>query len=161
MNGFSKYFSDLLKGISSLLRGMRLTSRYFFSPGEIVTEQYPENRATLKLPERSKGEVIMPHDDENQHRCTGCGICENSCPNGSIQVVTKKEVNEEGKTIRVIDKHIYHLSMCTFCGLCVKDCPSNALAFSNNFELAVFDRDKLTKTLNRPGSSLKKENKAS
>lgn len=161
MNGFSKYFSDLRKGISSLLKGMRLTSGYFFSPGEIVTEQYPENRATLKLPERSKGEVIMPHDDENQHRCTGCGICENSCPNGSIQVVTKKEVNEEGKTIRVIDKHIYHLSMCTFCGLCVKDCPSNALAFSNNFELAVFDRNKLTKTLNHPGSSLKKENKAS
>lgn len=161
MNGFTKYFSDLFKGVGSLLKGMRLTSGYFLSPGEIVTEQYPENRATLKLPERAKGEVIMPHDDENHHRCTGCGICENSCPNGSIQVITRKEVNEEGKAIRVIDKHIYHLSMCTFCGLCVKGCPSNALAFSNNFELAVFDRNKLTKVLNRPGSSLKKENKAS
>lgn len=161
MNGFKKYFSDFFKGIHSLFTGMRVTSGYFFSPSEIVTEKYPENRATLKMFERFKGEVVMPHTEDNHHRCTGCGICENSCPNGSIQVITRKELNEEGKSVRVLDKHIYHLSMCTFCGLCVKNCPSDALAFAPNFEHAVFDRNKLTKTLNLQGSSLKKENKAS
>jgi NADH-quinone oxidoreductase subunit I len=63
----------------------------------------------------------------------------------------------EGKEVRVIDKHIYHLGMCTFCGLCVKTCPSNALAFGPEFENAVFDRTKLTRILNQPDSSIKKD----
>lgn len=157
MNEFVKYFKDIYLGIGSLIRGMRVTGRYFVSPSEIVTEQYPENRATLKMHDRFKGEVIMPHDENNEHLCTGCGICELNCPNGSIEIITTKETNPEGKTVRIIDKHVYHLSMCTFCGLCVKTCPSDAIIFGQKFEHAVFDRHKLTKILNQPGSSLKKK----
>ena len=157
MNPFINYFSEIAKGIGTLLKGMQVTNGYFFRPREIITQKYPENRDTLTMFDRFKGEVTMPHDENNQHRCTGCGICENNCPNGSIQILTKKEVNAEGKAVRVIDKHIYHLSMCTFCGLCVKTCPSNALAFGQEFEHAVYDRQKLTKVLNHPGSSLKKD----
>jgi len=159
MNSIAKYFSDIFKGISSLWAGMRITGKYFFSPGEIVTQQYPENRATLKMEERFKGEVTMPHDANNEHACTGCGICEMNCPNGSIEIITDRIPNEEGKLVRVIDKHIYHLSMCTFCELCIKTCPSNALAWGQEFEHAVFDRSKLTKVLNQPGSKLRKEAK--
>jgi len=157
MNSVIKYFTDIYKGVRSLWAGMMVTGKYFVSPGEIVTEQYPENRATLKMEERFKGEVVMPHDENNQHRCTGCGICEINCPNGSIEIITERIPNEEGKMVRVIDKHIYHLSMCTFCELCIKTCPSNALAWGQNFEHAVFDRSKLTNVLNKPGSSLKKK----
>lgn len=139
---------------------MRVTSGYFFSPREIVTQKYPENRDTLKMFDRFKGVVTMPHDENNFHKCTGCGICENNCPNGSIQVLVRKDTNAEGKAVRVIDKHIYHLSMCTFCGLCVKTCPSDALAFGQEFEHAVFDRNKLTQVLNKPGSLLNKEVKS-
>lgn len=159
MNAILKYFKDIYTGVKTLWGGMRVTGKYFVSPGEIVTEQYPENRATLKMDERFKGEVIMPHDENNYHACTGCGICENSCPNGSIEILTKKVPNEAGKMVRVIDKHIYHLSMCTFCELCIKSCPSNALAWGQEFEHAVFDRSKLTKVLNQPGSSLKPKEK--
>jgi NADH-quinone oxidoreductase subunit I len=63
---------------------------------------------------------------------------------------------EDGKKKKAIDKHIYRLSMCTFCGLCVKTCPSNALAFSQEFEHAVFNRSLLVKQLNKPGSQLTK-----
>lgn len=98
----------------------------------------------------------MPHDENNQHACTGCGICEINCPNGSIQILTAKITNAEGKSVRAIDKHIYHLSMCTMCGLCIKTCPSDAIVFAPTFEHAVFDRHKLTIQLNKPGSSLKK-----
>ncbi len=157
MNSIIEYFTDIYKGVSSLWAGMRVTGRYFVSPGEIVTEQYPENRATLKMEERFKGEVVMPHDENNQHLCTGCGICELNCPNGSIEIITKKVPNEEGKMVRVIDEHIYHLSMCTFCELCIKTCPSNAIEWGQDFEHAVFDRSKLDKVLNKPGSSLKKK----
>ena len=157
MNSFFKYFSEIFHGVKSLLTGMKVTGRYFFSPGEIVTQQYPENRKTLKMYDRFKGEVIMPHNEQNEHRCTGCGICENSCPNGSIEILQDKIDMPDGKKKRIIDKHIYHLSMCTFCGLCIKTCPSDALAWGQEFEHAVFDRAKLTKILNKPGSSIIKD----
>ena len=157
MNSFFKYFADIFHAVKSLLTGMKVTGRYFFSPGEIVTQQYPENRKTLKMYDRFKGEVIMPHNEQNEHRCTGCGICENSCPNGSIEILQDKIDMPDGKKKRIIDKHIYHLSMCTFCGLCIKTCPSDALAWGQEFEHAVFDRAKLTKILNKPGSSIIKD----
>ncbi len=154
MNSFFKYFTDIFHGVKSLLAGLSVTGKYFFSPGSIVTQQYPENRKTLKMFDRFKGEIIMTHDKNNHHRCTGCGICEINCPNGSIEVISARIDGPDGKKVRVIDKHIYHLGMCTFCGLCVKNCPETALEFGQNFEHAVFDRSKLTKILNQPGSSI-------
>ncbi len=159
MRSIFRYFAGILKAISSLWAGMRVTGKYFISPGQIVTEKYPENRATLKMTDGFKGEVIMPHDENNYHLCTGCGICETNCPNGSIEIITKKETDENGKSKKVIDKHIYHLSMCTFCSLCIKTCPSDAIVWGHDFEHAVFDRKKLTKVLNKPGSSLKPKKK--
>ena len=156
MNSFFKYFTDIYSGVKSLLAGMSVTGKYFFSPGAIVTQQYPENRKKLKMYERFKGEIIMPHDADNHHRCTGCGICEMNCPNGSIEIISNRIDGPDGKKVRIIDKHIYHLSMCTFCGLCVKTCPENALAYGQEFEHAVFDRTHLTKILNQPGSSIVK-----
>ncbi len=157
MNSFYTYFADIFRGLKSLLIGMSVTGRYFFSPGQIVTQQYPENRKTLKMFDRFKGDLMMPHDTNNQHRCTGCGICETNCPNGSIEVISDRIELPDGKKKRIIDKHIYHLSMCTFCNLCVKTCPSDALAWDQTFEHAVFDRSKLTKILNKPGSSIIKD----
>jgi NADH-quinone oxidoreductase subunit I len=157
MNAVIDYFKDIFFALKSLWAGMRITGGYFVSPRSIVTQKYPENRDQLEMFERYKGEVIMPHDDNNQHRCTGCGICQLNCPNGSIEIVTRKELSPEGKEVRVIDQHIYHLDMCTFCGLCIKTCPSNALTYGQDFEHSVFDRRKLIKILNKPGSSLKKE----
>lgn len=153
MNAFFQYFKDVYGGVKSLLAGMRVTGHYITHPKEIVTQKYPDNRDKLVMFERFKGEVIMPHNEQNEHRCTGCGICEMNCPNGSIEILAKTEIID-GKKKKVIDKHIYHLGMCTFCGLCVKTCPSNALAFGQEFEHAVTDRTKLTKVLNKPGSKL-------
>ena len=157
MNSIFKYFGDIFYGIKTLLVGMSVTGRYFFSPRAIVTQQYPENRKKLKMFDRFKGEVVMPHDANNQHRCTGCGICEVNCPNGSIEVISERVETPEGKKKRIIDRYIYHLSMCTFCGLCIKSCPSDALEWGQQFEHAVFDRAVLTKILNKPGSSIIKE----
>ena len=157
MNSIFTYFTEIFHAVKSLLTGMKVTGRYFFSPWEIVTQQYPENRKTLKMYDRFKGEVVMPHNRNNEHRCTGCGICETACPNGSIEVIQNKIEMPDGKKKRIIDKHIYHLSMCTFCGLCIKSCPSDALAWGQEFEHAVFDRAKLTKILNKPGSSILKD----
>ncbi|MFH0895719.1 MAG: 4Fe-4S binding protein [Bacteroidota bacterium] len=161
MRSIFTYISGIFKGVWSLIQGMRVTGKYFFSPGKIVTQRYPENRnykkKKLVMLERFKGVLILLHDAQNQHRCTGCGICDMNCPNGTINVITNKITTAEGKSKRVLDKYVYHLSMCTFCGLCVKTCPSNALAWGQDFEHAVFDRHKLTKVLNNPGSTLVKD----
>ena len=39
-----------------------------------------------------------------------------------------------------------------FCQLCTRACPHGAIAFDQSFENAVFDRSKLIKVLNQPGS---------
>jgi NADH-quinone oxidoreductase subunit I len=156
MRSIIEYIKEVFFGVLSLLKGMRVTVRYFFSPGKIVTQKYPDNRKDLVMFERFKGEVVMPHNEKNEHKCTGCGICEINCPNGTIEIISKSIVTEDGKKKRAIDKHIYRLGMCTFCALCVKTCPSNALAFSQKFEHAVFNRTQLIKTLNKPGSQLMK-----
>jgi NADH-quinone oxidoreductase subunit I len=156
MRGIINYIKEIVLGVWSLLKGMKVTGSYFFRPSTIVTQKYPNNRKELVMFERFKGEVVMPHNEKNEHKCTGCGICEINCPNGTIEVISKTILTEDGKKKRAIDKHIYRLGMCTFCALCVKSCPSNALAFSQEFEHAVFNRALLIKVLNKPGSQLMK-----
>jgi NADH-quinone oxidoreductase subunit I len=156
MRSIFKYLKEIVTGVWSLIQGMKVTGSYFVRPGTIVTQKYPNNRKELVIPGRFKGEVVMPHNENNEHKCTGCGICEINCPNGTIEIISKNIITEDGKKKRIIDKHIYRLGMCTFCALCVKTCPSNALAFSQEFEHAVFNRELLVKVLNKPGSQLEK-----
>jgi len=159
-----KYIKGIIKGVWSLLVGMRVTGYYFIRPWKIVTQQYPENRKgrgrksrkKLEMFDRFKGELMMPHNASNQHKCTACGICEINCPNGTIEIISKMTITDDGKKKRELDKYIYRLGMCTFCALCVKTCPSQAIIFSQEFELAVFNRSKLNKVLNNEGSTLMK-----
>lgn len=143
-----KYIKNIINGVISLIKGLAVTGYYFIHPKEIITQRYPENRKKLKMFDRFRGEVVMSFNEKNGCLCTGCGICETYCPNGSLEVIPKTTIMADGKKKREIDKLIYHLSMCTFCGLCVKMCPQQGLKFSQEFEHAVFDRVKLTKVLN-------------
>jgi len=154
MKSVINYIIEIFKGVWTLLIGMKVTAKYVFTPWRNVTQQYPENREKLVIAERFRGEVVMPHNENNEHACTGCGICEINCPNGSIEIITKSILTEEGKKKRIIDKHIYHLGMCTLCNLCVKTCPSDAIIMAPTFEHATWDRTKLTRVLNRPGSRI-------
>lgn len=146
------YIKDLVSGSWALLKGMRITMINFWRPK--VTEQYPENRGTKVWAERFRGELVMGHNAQNEHKCTGCGICQMNCPNHTIKVITRQETTEEGKTKKVLDKYMYDLGSCTFCGLCTQVCPQKAISWENNFEHAVFTRSKLEKQLNRPGSKV-------
>ena len=157
MKEIKAYIGSIFAAIKTLLTGMKVTGYYFFNARkEIITQQYPENRETLKMFNRFRGEVIMPHDENNEHRCTGCSACEIACPNGTIEIISDRKENEEGKKKKVIDQFIYHLQMCTMCGLCIPACPTDAIIMGQEFEHAVFDRGELTKVLNKPGSKLMK-----
>ncbi|GHT66328.1 NADH-quinone oxidoreductase subunit I [Bacteroidia bacterium] len=149
---FINYIKSIVVGIFRLLQGMYISMLNLVRPK--ITEQYPENRKTRKDFERFRGMLTMPHNEQNQHRCTACGICAIHCPNGTINVVSKKVADETGKEQRVLEVYTYDLGCCTFCGVCTTVCPQNAIAWTPAFEHAVFTRSKLVKQLNKEGSTL-------
>lgn len=141
-----EYFSSLFKGAHSLIQGMEVTGKELFT--KKVTEQYPENRATLEISPRFRGTLQFIYDDEGYHKCTACKTCERNCPNGTITITTKMVEQPDGKKKMQLEKYIYDLGSCTFCDLCVTSCPFHAIEFSNDFEQAVFRREALVKQLN-------------
>ncbi|MFV0390379.1 MAG: 4Fe-4S binding protein [Paludibacteraceae bacterium] len=157
MNSFVKYISGIFTAVKSLAGGLMVTWKELWT--KKVTMQYPENRESLVISDRWRSELYMPHDENNEHACTACGICMTNCPNGTITVTTELIENEEGRKKKVLDKHIWDYGMCTFCNLCVITCPSDAIFFNNDFEGAMFDRSKLVHQLNQPGSKLREKKK--
>jgi NADH-quinone oxidoreductase subunit I len=136
----------IVAGLVSLLQGMAVTFRYLVRPSTVVTEQYPENRATLRLAERARTMLSFIYEENGQHRCTACRTCEKACPNRSIFVVSRKgPVSGRNE----IDHFVWRLDSCTFCNMCVLVCPFNALTMSGSFEAAVYDRRLLVYDLNR------------
>lgn len=146
MGSVKDYFSSLGSGIASLVKGMQVTGKEFITPK--ITEKYPEDRETVKVPDRFRAILQLKYDADGRHKCIACGICERNCPNGTITLATKMVDMPDGKKKRKLDKYTYDLGSCTFCQLCVTSCPQDALEFSNDFEQAVFTRDKLVKKLN-------------
>jgi len=132
-----KSVTYFFSAIGSLLKGMRVTLRYFIDPRTVVTQQYPENRNELKMFERFRSRLTMVHDENNLHKCTACMICEQACPNGSIKVIRREK---PATTKAELDAFIWRLDSCTFCNACVTVCPFSVLKFDGNFESAGYER---------------------
>lgn len=142
------YIKGLFNGIGSLLTGLKVTWKEYFT--KKITEQYPENRATLKMNGRFCGELTMPADGDGNNKCIACGLCQMACPNNSIRITSEMvEDPETGKKKKRLVRYEYDLGSCMFCHLCVNACPHGAIEFSTSFEHAVFTRSKLVKTLNK------------
>jgi len=138
MSKFIKYIKRYWRSTKSLAGGLKTSIKVFFR--KKVTEQYPENRhTTLYIPERHRAQLEMIHNDQNQHHCVACGLCQMACPNDTIRVVSEVREDAEGKKKKFLVKYEYDLG---------------AIRFSNDFENSVFERDKLLLTLNREGSVL-------
>lgn len=150
MENNSNYFGNFFFALRSLSTGLKTTMRELFT--RKITEQYPENRRELKMFDRFRGTLTMPHNSENEHRCVACGLCQMACPNGTIRVVSETVTTEDGKKKKQLARYEYNLGSCMFCQLCVNACPHGAITFDQEFEHAVFDRSRLVLTLNKPGS---------
>jgi hydrogenase-4 component H len=99
-------------------------------PG-VVTLKYPfEPRPA---PEDFRGAPAWDHA-----KCVGCGGCADHCPARTIMV---RDICQD---IRVL---LYDGSRCMYCGRCADVCPEDAIAMTEQFELATNDREDITQNL--------------
>ena len=133
MENNKSYFGEVGSAVKTLCVGLKTTLKEYFTPKS--TEQYPENRKTTL--------------HVASFKCTACTLCEKSCPNGTIKIVSEMVTNEEGKKKRVLRDYQYDLGDCMFCQLCTNACNFDAIEFTNDFENAVFDRNALVLHLDK------------
>ena len=79
----------------------------------------------------------------NPERCVGCKMCMRDCPAGAINI---KEIGEK-KFFMEID-----LGKCIYCAQCVDSCFKKALEYTDEFELAQLDRNKLKIVFDEKGN---------
>ncbi|HEX2966858.1 MAG TPA: NADH-quinone oxidoreductase subunit I [Syntrophorhabdaceae bacterium] len=131
-----RYILNIVQGAISLLVGMGVTLKAFFS--RVVTVQYP--RETIDISPRFRGHTKLIGDEENPEKtkCIVCGMCERNCPSHCITVVGEKKEGEKKKTLT---SYTLNFTTCSHCGLCVETCPTDALAFSADYNPAGFTRE--------------------
>lgn len=136
------------KGVQGLLSGMAVTLGHFVRFDEVITQQYPENRAALRMAPRFRGKLeLIRAEGGGAYKCTACGLCVRACPNNSLEV--EKERDPETKKFRLL-RYVYHFERCTLCALCVDACKFDAIRMGQQYENAVYDRAELTQVLNEP-----------
>ncbi len=123
------YFSEIFSGLWSLIVGLFVTFKEFFSPP--VTVQYPYQ--TLKMHEGFRGHIELIGDEEGNPNCIVCMMCQRACPSNCISIAGKKV---EGQKKKELTKYILDFTTCSLCGSCVESCNFNAIQFSNEYNLA-------------------------
>ena len=66
MENKQSYFSEVWCGVKSLVTGLRVTLKEYFTPKS--TEQYPENRkTTLHVAQRHRGRLVFKRNEDGTH----------------------------------------------------------------------------------------------
>jgi formate hydrogenlyase subunit 6/NADH:ubiquinone oxidoreductase subunit I len=115
-----------------ILKGMTVTLRHLLRHPTV--NQYPNQR--LNISRRTRGNELI----WSRAKCTGCGTCAKSCPQGAIEIITSTNLVDnkyEVETYRV------DTGYCIQCGLCVEACPYDALFMGYSYERAQYRRGDL------------------
>jgi len=118
-----------------LLKGMGITLRHFF--GKAITQQYPD--AKPNFAPRFHGAFEL-----NAENCNACGNCVTACPNNVI--VIESERDQETKK-RYPVRFTINMDQCLYCGLCVENCNRDGLHFTQEYELAAYDKGQIAREL--------------
>jgi formate hydrogenlyase subunit 6/NADH:ubiquinone oxidoreductase subunit I len=93
-----------------------------------ATINYPLQKANM--PAGSRGKLTF-----DASVCVGCRLCTKDCPSHAIEISPAAEGGF---------KATVHLDKCIYCGQCADSCRKGALHCTTEFELAAFNRGKLT-----------------
>jgi formate hydrogenlyase subunit 6/NADH:ubiquinone oxidoreductase subunit I len=128
---------EIVKGAISLLVGMGVTIKAFFSP--VVTVQYP--REVIDITPGFRGHTKLLGDDENPERtrCIVCQACVRDCPSKAIVRVEGEK--REGEKKKTATEYMLDFTLCSQCGICVEVCPVDALAFSMDYNYTGYTRE--------------------
>lgn len=149
MENNHSYFNGIIRGVKSLAIGLGVTFKEYVTPKS--TEQYPENRkTTLHVSKRHRGRLVFKRDENGNHKCVACTMCERACPNGTIKIRTEMVVDEAtGRKKKQLVDYQYDLGDCMFCQLCVNACNFDSIEFTNDFENSTFSRNSLVLHLDK------------
>ena len=130
--------------ISGFGQGFGLTFATMFK--KTFTYQYPfEVRPTAP---RYHGRHVLNRHPDGLEKCVGCELCAWACPADAIYVEGGDNTAEERYSPGERYGKVYQINYlrCIFCGLCVEACPTRSLTMSNEYELALDDRQQLIYT---------------
>lgn len=103
-----------------LLKGLRLTGRYFVS--KKMTVQYPEEKTPTSS--RFRGLHALRRYPNGEERCIACKLCEAVCPALAITIEAgPREADGQRRTT----KYDIDLFKCIYCGLCEESCPVDSI----------------------------------
>lgn len=115
---------------------MALTLKKLFS--KPITRQYPLEMPDVKVGFR--GQHALVRDEETGlSKCIGCMRCATVCPSRCIRI--SYDENESGQ--RFIKTYDIEALRCVYCGYCEEVCPVNAIALTEVFEYAGWDRESI------------------
>jgi len=115
-----------------IAKGLTVTIRHLLRHPTVT--QYPDQR--LNTSRRVRGNELI----WNQEKCTGCGTCAKTCPQGAIEIVT---TTNQADNKYEVEKYEIDTGYCIQCGLCIEACPYDALFLSYAYECAKYRRDDL------------------
>ncbi len=105
--------------LTELLKGMRLTGRYFFA--RKITLQYPEEKTPMSP--RFRGLHALRRYPNGEERCIACKLCEAVCP--AMAITIESDVRDDGT--RRTTRYDIDLTKCIFCGFCEESCPVDSI----------------------------------
>ena len=115
-----------------MAKGLSVTIRHLLRHPTV--SQYPEQK--LHTSRRIRGQELV----WDRIKCTGCGTCAKTCPQGVIEIVTSPEPVENKYAV---EKYQVDTGYCIQCGLCVEACPYEALFMGYAYERAKYRRSEL------------------